>query len=313
MAFTMHSHSGQFCPGHAKDSLEDIIRHAIKMGFKSMGLTEHMPRTAVEDLYPEELTPSPSESLATLHPRHTSYLAEATRLQTLFSPQISLLVGFETEWLRPDEYIPLITTLAADPRIDYLVGSVHHVDSIPIDFDAPTYARAVAAHSGSEEALFTAYFDAQHDMLQALQPRVVGHFDLIRLFSSYEAQRATLPPLSTHWPGVWERILRNLRAAHCYGGWLELNTSALRKGLAEAYPMREIAEAWVGMGGKFTVSDDSHGVGQVGTNYGRGLGYLEELGVREVWTLERKEGGGVVERGVAIGEFRGSLKEEGSA
>ncbi len=55
MAFTMHSHSGQFCPGHAKDQLEDIIKHAISIGYTTMGLTEHMPRTDLQDLYPEEV------------------------------------------------------------------------------------------------------------------------------------------------------------------------------------------------------------------------------------------------------------------
>lgn len=56
MAFTMHSHSGQFCPGHAKDQLEDIVKHAISIGLKTIGLTEHMPRTELSDLYPEEVS-----------------------------------------------------------------------------------------------------------------------------------------------------------------------------------------------------------------------------------------------------------------
>lgn len=56
MAFTMHSHSGQFCPGHAVDQLEDIIRHAISVGFRTIGLTEHMPRYHEQDLYPEEVS-----------------------------------------------------------------------------------------------------------------------------------------------------------------------------------------------------------------------------------------------------------------
>lgn len=51
----MHSHSGQFCPGHAKDELEDIIKHAISVGYKTIGLTEHMPRFEERDLYPEEV------------------------------------------------------------------------------------------------------------------------------------------------------------------------------------------------------------------------------------------------------------------
>ena len=58
MAFTMHSHSGQFCPGHAKDQLEVIIQHAISQGYKTIGLTEHMPRYEQSDLYPEEVLPT---------------------------------------------------------------------------------------------------------------------------------------------------------------------------------------------------------------------------------------------------------------
>jgi histidinol-phosphatase (PHP family) len=41
------------------------------------------------------------------------------------------------------------------------------------------------------------------------------------------------------------------------------------------------------MGGKFTLSDDSHGIAQVGTNFGRAIEYLESLGVKEVYTFER--------------------------
>jgi len=55
MAFSMHSHSGQFCPGHAKDSLEEIILRAISLKMHLLALTEHMPRDQEKDLYPEEV------------------------------------------------------------------------------------------------------------------------------------------------------------------------------------------------------------------------------------------------------------------
>lgn len=58
MPFSHHSHSGQFCPGHAKDSLEEVIQTAIKKKMQVFCLTEHMPREAV-DFYPEEVC-SPS-------------------------------------------------------------------------------------------------------------------------------------------------------------------------------------------------------------------------------------------------------------
>ncbi|KAL2196863.1 polymerase/histidinol phosphatase-like protein [Corynascus similis CBS 632.67] len=322
MAFTMHSHSGQFCPGHAKDQLEDIILHAIKVGYKTIGLTEHMPRTELSDLYPEELLPSPEVTLASLGPRHTAYLTEARRLQDKYASQIRILIGFESEWIRP-AYGTLIRSLAADSAIDYFIGSIHHAKGVPIDFDAPTYAAAVRACGGSEQALFAAYFDEQFAMLETVRPRVVGHFDLVRLFSTDPGRS-----LKEEWneegvgegkgegpTAIWSRVLRNLEFVRGYGGWLECNTSALRKGLAEAYPKREIAEEWVRMGGRFTFGDDSHGIAQVATNYVRGLDYLESLGVRELWTLERRVRTGgeeteLVEMSVSIKEFRASLKLE---
>jgi hypothetical protein len=37
------------------------------------------------------------------------------------------------------------------------------------------------------------------------------------------------------------------------------------------------------MGGKLTLSDDSHGVAQVGLNFKRAVQYLRELGVEQVY------------------------------
>lgn len=71
MAFTMHAHSGQFCPGHAKDQLEDIIQYAIKTGYKTMGLTEHMPRYELSDLYPEEVSLSHTPNTYLSHLTYT--------------------------------------------------------------------------------------------------------------------------------------------------------------------------------------------------------------------------------------------------
>lgn len=317
MAFTMHSHSGQFCPGHAKDQLEDIIKHAISIGYKTMGLTEHMPRTGLEDLYPEELD-DPEGSLAALMPRHDAYLAEAQRLQAQYADQIHLLIGFEAEFIRPRVYGGLVRELAAHPAVDYFIGSLHHACGVPIDFDKAFYARARDAAGGSEARLYASYYDEQHAMLTALSPRVVGHFDLIRLMSEDPGR-----DLRTVWAAeasggetVWDKVVRNLRVIQSYGGWVECNSSALRKGLAEPYPARPIAEEWLKMGGKFTVSDDSHGIAQVATNYSRALDYLESLGVKEVWSLRRETQAGEASGGksvlrevsVTLEDFRNTLK-----
>ena len=60
MPFSHHSHSGQFCPGHAKNSLMEVIQTAISKKFQVFCLTEHMSRMK-EDFYPEEVSYSQPE------------------------------------------------------------------------------------------------------------------------------------------------------------------------------------------------------------------------------------------------------------
>jgi len=102
--------------------------------------------------------------------------------------------------------------------------------------EASTTGENAAPTEAQEEAFFAEYYDRQHDMLLSLQPQVVGHFDLVRLLSAAPDRDIKA------WSGVWDRIMRNLRYIQSYGGWLELNTSALRKGLSQPYPGRAIAE-----------------------------------------------------------------------
>lgn len=37
------------------------------------------------------------------------------------------------------------------------------------------------------------------------------------------------------------------------------------------------------------MSDDSHGIAQIATNYSRALTFLESLGVEQVWTFQRQD------------------------
>ena len=129
--------------------------------------------------------------------------------------------------------------MAAHPKVDYFIGSLHHTAGIPIDYDGAMYASAKDACGGTEEALFSRYFDEQLEMLEGLRPKVVGHFDLVRLLSQ-DPGRDLRSEVAMR--VIWEKVVRNLEVVRGFDGWLECNTSALRKGLAEPYPGRGIAE-----------------------------------------------------------------------
>jgi histidinol-phosphatase (PHP family) len=230
MPFSHHSHSGQFC-GHAANTLEEVVQAAIAKGMTTFCMTEHMPRE-LADFYPEEVNEHDEASLSKLY---DDFYVEARRLQKAYASQIQLFVGFEGEWIRPGS-LKLCRNILEEHDVDLFVGSVHHVYTVPIDFDLPLYHKARDMGDGTDERIAADYFDSQYEMLQALKPPVVAHFDLIRLKSDDPERSFRL------WPQVWEKIERNLQFITGYGGVLELNSSSLRKGMSEPYPQVEICK-----------------------------------------------------------------------
>ncbi|OJD12752.1 hypothetical protein AJ78_06691 [Emergomyces pasteurianus Ep9510] len=276
MPFSHHSHSGQFCEGHAKNSLEDVIQTAIAKKMRVFALSEHMPREE-QDFYPEEIEANGTE--AALIENEAAYFKEAQRLREKYISEINIPIGFEADWIRPTSLTWIQNSLARFP-FDFFIGSVHHVHTIPIDYDAPLYHKAREIAGGTDEKLFADYFDAQFAMVKALKPPVIGHFDLIRLKSD-DPERSF-----KQWPAVWEKILRNLDYVSEYGGILELNSASLRKGMTEPYPKAEICKEFLARNGRFCLSDDSHGVDQVAFNYHRVVEFIEQVGIPCLHNLE---------------------------
>ena len=141
----------------------------------------------------------------------------------------------EIDWIRPSS-LDGIQSLLRKYSFDLFVGSVHHVHTIPIDYDKKMYLDAREKSGGTDEKLAEDYFDLQYEMLKALKPPIVGHFDLIRLLSDDSGASFT------RWRGVWQKILRNLDFIVDYGGLVELNSAGLRKGMDEPYPKAEICK-----------------------------------------------------------------------
>lgn len=68
--------------------------------------------------------------------------------------------------------------------------------------------------------------------MKRLEPEVIGHFDLCRLY---------YPDTDfLSFPEVWSRIERNVDFAVGYGALFEVNASAFRKGWSTAYPGVEV-------------------------------------------------------------------------
>ena len=263
-------HSGQFCD-HATDLLEEIIKRYIELNFSWVGITEHTPAISTQLLDPGQiqlgLTPK------TLFDTFASYMDECRHLQAKYKSDIQLYAAMEIEtYSGYEQFVPFLLERF---QPDYIVGSVHFVDDISIDYSRKTYAKAIQ-QQGSIDKLYCRYFDQQYEMLQRFTPSVVGHFDLIRIFDADYKTRLQQPE-------ILQRIKRNLELIKELDLILDLNLRSLVKGADEPYISRSILELARDMGIAVVPGDDSHGIASVGGHMETGIAILKELEFSTEW------------------------------
>ncbi|KAL7423153.1 hypothetical protein Q5752_002453 [Cryptotrichosporon argae] len=325
MPHSHHSHSGAYCR-HARDTLAAVVAEAGRQGFAVFGLSEHAPRYRLEDLFPEEADLTPSD----LEAAYLSFLSDAhalrARLLSSSSPSSppapSLLIGLESDYITSLD-LTRTAALLADERVEYVVGSVHHVGGVSIDFDRPTWLRSVRdfdaagggattmrATVGGVELAPALGLDGDGDgaddcLVDGHVPSLprLGKWIAAYLDAQYDVLTSLEPEVVGHFDlcllwtpgvsladpalghGVWEKVVRNVEFAVGYGALFECNAAALRKGWDTAYPSREVLRLVLARGGRLCLSDDSHGVSHVGLNYARLRAYLASERVEAVWHL----------------------------
>ena len=263
-------HSGQFC-NHALDTLEDIIKAYVRNGFTWVGITEHAPPVSEAFLYPDER--AAGWDAARLYDRFAAYMTTARALQSRHAGDLKIYVGFETELTTGA--LTFTRQLIETFKPDYFVGSLHHVDDISFDFSREDYLKAVDA-SGGHDGLYGRYFDQQYELIEALSPPVVGHFDLIRIYDKHYRSRLEKPDIA-------RRIDRNLALIADRGLILDFNLAALSKGMDEPYISAGILRKARDMGIAVVPGDDSHSADSVGRHMERGLHLLKEAGFGTDW------------------------------
>lgn len=295
MPYTHHSHSGSYCK-HAHDTLDSVIKTAIDKKFKIFCLTEHVPRLDPKLLYPEEK--EIGFTVESLKEQFNQYVEAARKYQTTLNSQdgMKILVGFESEGGIDDAHIQMCLQLREDMKADLIVGSVHHVNGIDIDFDHKTWNIALETYGGLR-GLYKEYFSLVKNMIIKLKPEVVAHFDLIRLFSYkvVDGKKVALEEyqnicIEKDWPEVWELITESVNLIVENGLTVELNSAAIRKGWNTPYPKDDIVRLMISKHVKFVLSDDSHGDDQVGLNYHLVLKYAKDLNLHTIWYYDINNG-----------------------
>ncbi|GMW00469.1 MAG: hypothetical protein AMXMBFR84_16060 [Candidatus Hydrogenedentota bacterium] len=275
----MHGgHSGSYCD-HATGSLEEVLQSALEKGFSVYGTSEHVPRLGERYLYENER--NLGWTLDKIIDDFSRYAEDSRALVRQFEDRLHVLRGYEIEVVPEDRYATVMRDYRREHGFDYMVGSVHFMADISIDGPRDQFEDALK-HFGGLENLAVRYYECVAQMIQTLEPEVVGHLDLIRKNGHFYG------PVDT--PAIREAALRTLETVRQSGAILDLNTAGWRKGLDSPYPAPWIVTEANAMGIPFCFGDDSHGPNDVGAGVDDARVYLLNLGVTDITGLARQNG-----------------------
>jgi histidinol-phosphatase (PHP family) len=178
-------------------------------------------------------------------------------------------LGLEVDYIegREDE----IAEVVAGGDWDYLLGSVHWVDGLAVDWDAaPIWDRYPA------EEVWLRYVDVLGRAASSGIYDSMAHPDLAKVFGDRPAE---LQPFH-------QTIADAFAAA---GVCAEVSTAGYRRALGELYPAPPLLSKLHERGVPVTLGSDAHAPGGVGRDFDRALRELHDAGYRTITVFDRRD------------------------
>jgi histidinol-phosphatase (PHP family) len=159
-------------------------------------------------------------------------------------------------------------------RLDFVLGSVHYLDRPDQMFDSvPAGAEQFIGRDIDE--IYGDYFRRIREIAASGLVDCLSHLDLIKI----HGHRPDAP--------IKDLVSDTLDLIAAHGLAIELSTAGWRKPVNELYPSDEIIRLAIAKEIRFTTASDAHSHAQLGENYERLLGKMQELGIREVCIFEK--------------------------
>lgn len=230
--------------------LQKACRRAVQAGLTHIGFTDHF------DLDPgcENGTYDPD-----------AFFDEIKAAQDRFAGRLTILAGveFSEPHLYPREY-----EQALSRPYDYLIGAIHYIDGMdPYFTDQMRYPLP---------RMYERYWEEMERMVETGGFQILAHMDYPKRY--YDAC------LSDD-----QTLLRILQKACDKGLVVEINTSPLRKGEAEAMPSDRMLDLYAKAGGyHVALGSDAHEPEHVGADIDRGREIGKRFGLQPCCFQDRK-------------------------
>ena len=231
---TYHAHT-TFCDG--RDSAEDMVKAAIKLGLSEIGFSGHAPMPF-------------ANNWCMTKEDERAYFKTVTDLKEKYKDKIRIFAGVEFD----------IYSSPSDIPYDYVIGSVHHVvkDGVYLTVDESketTHRNVMHYYGGDAYSYVEDYYDTVSKLYEATRCDIIGHFDLVTKFIDVDPLFSEEHPRYIY---AREHALSSLLKTPAV---FEVNTGGIYRGYRDVtFPSLELAGEIYSRGGKLVINSDTHSV-----------------------------------------------------
>jgi histidinol-phosphatase (PHP family) len=246
-----HTHTA-LCK-HAVGTMEEYIEKAIGKGLIEIGVSCHNPMPEGYDL----------EHRMTTREFDEIYVPGVKKLQEKFGDTITIKFGVEVDFYPGTE--AYVRDFIARYGFDYVIGSVHYLGSWPTTelIPVPMFERVAV------NARYTEYFERVQQLAESKICDIIAHFDLVK-------KNGFRPEGDKN--GIDKSIDHALLSIKENNLCIEINTSGLRKKVAEVYPAANILRLAGQYGIPLTTGSDAHKPQDVAADFDLAYAMIEKYG-----------------------------------
>ena len=225
-----HVHS-TYCDG--KNTLEENVKEAIKLGFTSLGFSSH--------------TQPPFSNYSMSHSMRDEYIKEIYNLKKKYEDKIEIYAGIEKDLFTDDMF-----------GYDYIIGSVHFshpVYECVIDGGKEKMIKNVTENFDGDYLKYAKhYFDLTTYLPLKTKCDIIGHFDIVSIYNddNFYFDENSKEYLSYALDAA-EYLIKK------HDMIFELNSGAVFRGYKKSiYPNVNILKGIYEFGGRIMLNTDSH-------------------------------------------------------
>ncbi|MFX0088221.1 MAG: histidinol-phosphatase HisJ [Candidatus Hodarchaeota archaeon] len=263
---------------HARGTLEDYVKAAIKFKLQTIGVSDHFPYEFLEDI--ERI---PYEEYAITLPEIEEYLTTSEGLRKKYKEDISVRIGFEIDYFKNQEPALNNHLKPIKERLDFVLGSIHVLNFFngkgAWGFDDSRFRKDYDFYGADTVYLF--YYKSLQNMINSSKFNfdIIAHFDLPKKFND----------IPTDTEAVHNEMMKTLEEIKKNKLTMEINTGGLRKDCKEQYPSIQIIKEMYALDIPVLLGSDAHKPEVVGWQFDETIKMLKEIGYNKLAHFNRRK------------------------